>query len=855
MEQILENKEFLQRTFDDSPDATFQIPIVVHIIHKGESIGTGSNLSNDRILDQIDRLNDDFRRTNEDAVNTPSAFSTIAADTRIEFVLARQDPSGNPTDGIVRIRGSRSNYDPISNSRIIRSEMHWDPNRYLNIYCLDLTSRFLGLASFPISNTPGNDFFPDFLILDGVRVDFRYFGVNLDDPNTSFDSYGRTLTHEVGHYLGLKHIWGSRGCGSDDFVDDTPPADDDNEDYGSPCTFPNPDDDEVCETPEMFQNYMDYTDDICMNLFTVGQSERMRGITENAIRRSTLLTSTGSEQPTIFDTDLEIQDILAPTRYSCDSMYTPKVVVRNIGLSQVEHFTASFEVDNMAVESIESQQVLDYLDSDTITFSRIKLDSGSTVEISITDLSNGLDERLANNARSILIGGTESIFPKYFENFESSQSLSVELASKNSGWGISNAARTSPFNRALKLNIFDDPSVAGDQLIFKTPVFDFSNVQAVELSFQYAYSGSSLDYEDGLVVKVSTDCGRTFSNIIYDDSGTSFRTTSTRTSDFTPQVPNDWDSVTLKVSQFTGGTDGIQFAFFGLNGGGNSLYIDDIAVNQVDDNARDVTFTNTSFPLLTCSNAVFLQTDIINIGFETVTDLSLKLTVGEVVDTIRIDALNVFAGRTAPFTRVLTVEDGSSQSFSLEVLEVNNGRDQSEGRNSITGSIANNRIFDSYPLSIDFEQENDWQALTYDTIQLWELDDDLGALRASSFQQDQLGLQSWFISPVLNTGGLDSVGLSFDISHASFPGRLDRLQVLLSEDCGSSYSNILFDAFSDELAISQSSSRWVPGTSDDWKNFEISLSEDQMLENNIRVAFVFTSANGNDLYIDNIQFR
>ena len=184
----------------------YEIPIVVHVIEP--SSGGNLNISDELIIRQIEILNEDFRRTNADTSNTPAAFLPVAADTEIQFILAKQDPSGNPSNGIVRTLGFKDKYSATIHQKLLRSESYWPPENYLNLYVLDILN-FLGYASFPISNLPGIDNASEDYLWDGILIDYQYFGENSNTP--SFDSFGRTAAHEIGHYLGLHHIWGGGG--------------------------------------------------------------------------------------------------------------------------------------------------------------------------------------------------------------------------------------------------------------------------------------------------------------------------------------------------------------------------------------------------------------------------------------------------------------------------------------------------------------------------------------------------------------------------------------------------------------------------------------------------------------------
>ncbi len=257
------------------------IPVVFHVIHDGDAIGTNENLPESLILAQLDQLNDDFRRTNSDAGNTPADFTGIAADVEVEFCLAQVDPDGNPATGINRINISSLSgvdladcWDDDYIDANIKIPTIWNSANYLNIWTVvkiqrssNCANTILGYAQFP--GGPANT--------DGVVLRATTVGsIANPNPNGGDFALGRTGTHEVGHYLNLIHIWGDGDCTVDDEVADTPLAGDDNT-TGSPCTYPGPNscDEGAGDLPDMFMNYMDYSDDECMNMFSNGQKTRM----------------------------------------------------------------------------------------------------------------------------------------------------------------------------------------------------------------------------------------------------------------------------------------------------------------------------------------------------------------------------------------------------------------------------------------------------------------------------------------------------------------------------------------------------------------------------------------------------
>lgn len=260
----------------DGERAVVTIPVVVHIVYNVAA----ENISDTRVYEQIDVLTKDFRRTNADVGETPAYFAGVAADAEIQFCLATVDPSGNPTTGITRTSTTKTSFSTADEMKFATyGHVAWDRNKYLNLWVCDLGSGLLGYAQFPGGAAA----------TDGVVIDYAYFGVT--GAGAPYNE-GRTATHEVGHWLNLYHIWGDdgTGCGGSDSVADTPNQAD--ETYGCPggtirisCSNgPNGD---------MYQNYMDYTDDGCMNLFTAGQKTRMQALFAPGGTRVSLTTSNG----------------------------------------------------------------------------------------------------------------------------------------------------------------------------------------------------------------------------------------------------------------------------------------------------------------------------------------------------------------------------------------------------------------------------------------------------------------------------------------------------------------------------------------------------------------------------------
>ncbi len=253
------------------------IPVVVHVVYNTPQ----QNISDAQILSQIAILNQDFGRLNADTTLTPAVWKSLGANTQIQFCLAQRDPGGNPTTGITRTSTSVTAFNGSADQRIFFTAQGgrdiWDRDRYLNIYVCNLGGGLLGYAQFPGGNPQ----------TDGTVNLYTAFG-NTGVVNPPYDK-GRTVTHEVGHWFNLFHIWGDEpDCNQDDQVADTPLQGP--ESSGCP-TFPFTDACQPNSPGIMFMNYMDYSNDACMNLFTLGQSTRMNAAISGP--RASLLTSNG----------------------------------------------------------------------------------------------------------------------------------------------------------------------------------------------------------------------------------------------------------------------------------------------------------------------------------------------------------------------------------------------------------------------------------------------------------------------------------------------------------------------------------------------------------------------------------
>ena len=285
--KILEDIEshtskWIKRKSKTSLRSVITIPIVVHVVYRTPT----ENISDAQIQTQIDVLNADFRRLNADA----NDIWPQAADSEIEFCLASFDPNGNVTSGITRTSTNVNGFGTNDAVKFSSSggKDAWPSGDYLNFWVCNIGGGILGYAQFPGGSSA----------TDGVVNGYQYTGT-IGSATTPFD-LGRTATHEVGHWLNLRHVWGDGGCNVDDLVSDTPASDAAN--YG--CAIGH----SSCNSTDMVQNYMDYSDDACMNIFTAGQKSRMHALFSTGGARSSILNSggCGNEPPSGCDNNVTL---------------------------------------------------------------------------------------------------------------------------------------------------------------------------------------------------------------------------------------------------------------------------------------------------------------------------------------------------------------------------------------------------------------------------------------------------------------------------------------------------------------------------------------------------------------------
>lgn len=413
----LVNTYKLARANSKTSGSIITIPVVVHVIHSGQAIGVAPNITDAQVVSQITVLNQDYRKLlGSPGYNTNSA----GADVEIQFVLAKQDPNGNPTNGIDRVSLCEPSWSETDIDSTVKPATIWNPLLYMNLWCVKFTDNsLLGYAQFPDSSgLSGIEATNGTSNSDGVVSSYDVFGSkSFDDGTFLLDqtyNKGRTMTHEIGHWLGLRHIWGDENCGTD-YCADTPTHHDAN--YGCPSPIPM-----SCDSPavpEMVQNYMDYTDDSCMNIFTQNQKDRIITVMNNSIRRKELKTSTKADAIPLFANDAEIKIEASCPLQTCD--FVPKettklLTIYNRGTATMTSATLNYQIDggNFIPYNWSGSLATNKSSSFSVM---INSAVNGIITANLATVNGSVDQRVSNNAMTGTFLISEAPTNYTFKNF------------------------------------------------------------------------------------------------------------------------------------------------------------------------------------------------------------------------------------------------------------------------------------------------------------------------------------------------------------------------------------------------------------------------------------------------------
>lgn len=525
-------------------DETLIIPVVFHIVHDNGP----ENIDESQVYDAVEVMNLEFSKRNSAAQNVVAAFQDIVADCAIQFRLATLDPDGNCTNGIIRYLDPRT----AEAGDNVKQGRQWPTNKYLNIYVVRrIASGAAGYAYYP-GNSPQ---------VDGIVILSNYVG----GIGTGTPGRASALTHEVGHYLALPHVWGSTNnpeepdnCSSDDGIEDTPNC------LGSRNCSLNK---QTCGSLDNIQNFMEYA--YCYANFTNGQKAVMRSTLEG-IRSEMVSEDNNIETGTNYD-EGELPQILCKADFTKDinSPSCPGSIVTftDRSFTHVESRLWTFEGGTPAT-STEANPVVVY---------------DTPGEFSVTlEVQTGALTKSITKPAEVKIVDDQILSMPLVEDFQgisdilSSNEYSVSNPDNDRTWTIADVGYDD--NSSIYIN---SRRIVGTGKLdyFITNTIDASNYPDMDLTFRYAYAPKSDDgNDDKLVVEISEDCGVTWK------TRTTLRGARLQTADavpvgdFEPSSPFEWKEKVVPVSGFN--VSGFMFRFVWTSGGGNNIYVDNINLSS-----------------------------------------------------------------------------------------------------------------------------------------------------------------------------------------------------------------------------------------------------------------------------------
>jgi Pregnancy-associated plasma protein-A len=882
-------------------NVVINIPIVFHIVGSSTRL---AQVTDADVLWQLNKLNEDFRGANADSTNAP-LFQSIRAHrdyAQIQFCLAQRDPNNLPATGITRTLSSLTGNAICNNTNIIKHTASggidaWDPSRFFNVWVGEAGQCLLGIAQFP--GTGNADEF-------GVLLAYEGFSNNPAYVDPSFN-LGRTLPHEIGHCFSLLHIWGDEsGCTNSDFRGIG----------GSTCALPaslagGNTDQTVGDTPNQagatggcpsgilpgdacapaatgpnYQNYMDYTNDACYSMFTKKQVDRMQYVLDNCL--ASLKTSNGCVPPVLLLDNAGISAINTPAAnfVTCDPTIPLTATLRNYGSNALTSATITVIRNGTTVQTFNWTGNLASLATVSVPLNPVPLVLGANSIQVCTSLPNGAtDTDPANDCMSVTgTRGAGTALP-LVEGFESATFPPAGWIRNNPDGGITWQRITTNVSHSGTGRAFVDHfnyAAAGQTDDIRTPPFAIGTADSLWVSFWAAYRGFPGFPFDQFQVMVSSDCGQTFQVVYNVRNDTAFvapdGVSPTTGAPYQPTNVDQWIKKSINISSFIPAGN-VQVQFRAINQWGNNVHLDDINIDKKIFNNNDAGVIAVNKPAgRVCTPTEAPVVVIKNYGKIPLTSVRINYQIDGTGPITTFNWTGNLARNQTATVTLATATLGAVGNHSINVYTTlpNNVADEDPTNDALAKAYVVSQVF-ALPGSVTEEFTSatfppiNWSIINPNGDITWTRNGSIGnKAPGSAFFNDFVNTSVDRIDdlamPNYSYSGIDSIFLSFNLAHITktLPGttgaRLDTLTVLLSRDCGNTFTTIYKKYGEDLQTVNDpnfqiSMLNFAP-LSSQWRRDSLNLGKTLgATEPLFQIMFRFSGNMENNFYLDDVNIR
>ncbi len=873
-EEILRKKaELIKNNNGNRTNAIVTIPIVFHVVLPATGTTSQATITDAMINAQLTKLNQDYAGTNADSTNA-TAFYNVRGHSELRFCMAQRTPTNQPANGINRVvsstvSNSSQTNDPIKSTAAGGADA-WDPNKYVNIWVGNFTNpNLLGYATFPIGSPEASG---GPATQQGVVV----LAQSLPGGTAAPYNGGRTLTHELGHFFWLRHMTGDANCGNDfpntPGIDDTPTQS--NLTSGCPsgtqasgCSSPTP-------PGRMYQNYMDYTDDACMTMFTNGQGTRMmQAITSY---RPSLMTSNGCT-PVVSNPNNIGVAILSPLSGTslCVGTIAPQITLFNNGNNALTSATISLVLNGGAPIVTNWTGNLAPFTSTPLTLASLTLAGGAnTIVVTVSQPNGVADTDNSDNTATVnnISGGTAAGNPgPLIEGFEGTTFPPTGWTLINPNAGSRTWARTTAAAKTGTASAwldFYNYTNTGHIDRLQTPIMNMTQTQLF-VNFAYAYK-TYVSEADELEVRISTDCGTTWTSL-WKKSGLALAssTPAAQTAAYIATNASDWKNESVDISTYRNQAFIVEFKT--VNQFGNNLFLDDINIFGSNAVNNDALVAAINSPVAEfCGTTFTPQVVVKNNGLVAITNVRVGYRVNATVVAPQL------------FTLTTPLASGASTTLTLAAYTgaLNNGANTIQAYTNLPNGVVDQQLSNDslrkpfianlltpLPVVEGFESTTfppaGWGVINANSGSLtWVRTTNTSKSGSASayinfYNYATTGHLDYLRSPLVRYNPtFDSSLLTFQYAYKPYSATfVDTLEVVVSTDCGATWSAPVWKKGGTQLASSSgfNTTNWF-ATPSDWTKVPVVVDMAAFKNSgNIFIALRAKNGYGQNLFVDDIN--